>query len=126
MAYSDGDVLIHSIIDALLGASGSQDIGTLFPDSDEKYRGIDSKKLLTVVFEKVLNQGFEIVNIDSTIIAEEPRLSSYIQKMREIIASILKTSFQNVNVKAKTNEGMGFIGRKEGIASITVVLIKKL
>jgi 2-C-methyl-D-erythritol 2,4-cyclodiphosphate synthase len=126
MAYSDGDVLIHSIIDALLGASGSQDIGTLFPDSDEKYKGIDSKKLLTVVFEKVLNQGFEIVNIDSTIIAEEPRLSSYIQKMREIIAYILKTSFQNVNVKAKTNEGMGFIGRKEGIASITVVLIKKL
>lgn len=126
LAHSDGDVLIHSIIDALLGACGLRDIGTLFPDSDDEYAGIDSKKLLVIVFEKILNEGFEVVNIDSTVIAEEPKLAPYIQKMRETIASILKMPFQNVNVKAKTNEGMGFIGKKEGIASISVVLVEKI
>ena len=126
LAHSDGDVLIHSIIDALLGACGLRDIGTLFPDSDDEYAGIDSKKLLVIVFEKILNGGFNVVNIDSTVIAEEPKLAPYIQKMRETIASILKMPFQNVNVKAKTNEGMGFIGKKEGIASISVVLVEKI
>jgi 2-C-methyl-D-erythritol 2,4-cyclodiphosphate synthase len=126
LAHSDGDVLIHSIIDALLGACGLRDIGTLFPDSDDEYAGIDSKKLLVIVFEKILNEGFKVVNIDSTVIAEEPKLAPYIQKMRETIASILKMPFQNVNVKAKTNEGMGFIGKKEGIASISVVLVEKI
>ncbi len=126
LAHSDGDVLIHSIIDALLGACGLRDIGTLFPNSDDEYEGIDSKKLLVIVFEKILNEGFEVVNIDSTVIAEEPKLAPYIQKMRETIASILKMPFQNVNVKAKTNEGMGFIGKKEGIASISVVLVEKI
>lgn len=126
LAHSDGDVLIHSIIDALLGACGLRDIGTLFPNSDDEYEGIDSKKLLVIVCEKILNEGFEVVNIDSTVIAEEPKLAPYIQKMRETIASILKMPFQNVNVKAKTNEGMGFIGKKEGIASISVVLVEKI
>jgi len=126
LAHSDGDVLIHSIIDALLGACGLRDIGTLFPNSDDEYAGIDSKKLLVIVFEKILNGGFKVVNIDSTVIAEEPKLAPYIQKMRETIASILKMPFQNVNVKAKTNEGMGFIGKKEGIASISVVLVEKI
>jgi len=126
LAHSDGDVLIHSIIDALLGACGLRDIGILFPNSDDEYEGIDSKKLLVIVFEKILNEGFEVVNIDSTVIAEEPKLAPYIQKMRETIASILKMPFQNVNVKAKTNEGMGFIGKKEGIASISVVLVEKI
>lgn len=126
LAHSDGDVLIHSIIDALLGACGLRDIGTLFPNSDDEYEGIDSKKLLVIVFEKILNEGFEVVNIDSTVIAEEPKLAPYIQKMRETIASILKMPFQNVNVKAKTNEGMGFMGKKEGIASISVVLVEKI
>ena len=126
LAHSDGDVLIHSIIDALLGACGLRDIGTLFPNSDDEYAGIDSKKLLVIVFEKILNGGFNVVNIDSTVIAEEPKLAPYIQKMRETIASILKMPFQNVNVKAKTNEGMGFIGKKEGIASISVVLVEKI
>lgn len=126
LAHSDGDVLIHSIIDALLGACGLRDIGTLFPNSDDEYEGIDSKKLLVIVFEKILNGGFNVVNIDSTVIAEEPKLAPYIQKMRETIASILKMPFQNVNVKAKTNEGMGFIGKKEGIASISVVLVEKI
>lgn len=126
LAHSDGDVLIHSIIDALLGACGLRDIGTLFPNSDDEYAGIDSKKLLVIVFEKILNEGFKVVNIDSTVIAEEPKLAPYIQKMRETIALILKMPFQNVNVKAKTNEGMGFIGKKEGIASISVVLVEKI
>jgi len=126
LAHSDGDVLIHSISDALLGACGLRDIGTLFPNSDDEYAGIDSKKLLVIVFEKILNEGFKVVNIDSTVIAEEPKLAPYIQKMRETIASILKMPFQNVNVKAKTNEGMGFIGKKEGIASISVVLVEKI
>jgi len=126
LAHSDGDVLIHSIIDALLGACGLRDIGTLFPNSDGEYEGTDSKKLLVIVFEKILNEGFKVVNIDSTVIAEEPKLAPYIQKMRETIASILKMPFQNVNVKAKTNEGMGFIGKKEGIASISVVLVEKI
>lgn len=118
-------MLIHSIIDALLGACGLSDIGTLFPDNEDKYRGIDSKKLLTVVFEKFLKEGFEIINIDSIVIAEEPKLSPYIKNIRETIAALLKMPTQDVNVKAKTNEGMGFIGRKEGVASISVVLIKK-
>ena len=126
LAHSDGDVLIHSISDALLGACGLRDIGTLFPSSDDEYEGIDSKKLLVIVFEKILNEVFEVVNIYSTVIAEEPKLAPYIQKMRETIASILKMPFQNVNVKAKTNEGMGFIGKKEGIASISVVLVEKI
>jgi 2-C-methyl-D-erythritol 2,4-cyclodiphosphate synthase len=126
LAHSDGDALIHSIIDALLGACGLRDIGTLFPNSDDEYAGIDSKKLLVIVFEKILNEGFKVVNIDSTVIAEEPKLAPYIQKMRETIALILKMPFQNVNVKAKTNEGMGFIGKKEGIASISVVLVEKI
>lgn len=125
LGHSDGDVLIHSIIDALLGACGLSDIGTLFPDNEDKYRGIDSKKLLTVVFEKFLKEGFEIINIDSIVIAEEPKLSPYIKNIRETIAALLKMPTQDVNVKAKTNEGMGFIGRKEGVASISVVLIKK-
>lgn len=125
LGHSDGDVLIHSIIDAILGACGLADIGILFPDSDDKYRGIDSKELLRIVNEKVSNEGFQIVNIDSTIIAEEPKFTHYIRNIRNTIALILNISEQSVNVKAKTNEGMGFVGRKEGIATISVALVEK-
>jgi 2-C-methyl-D-erythritol 2,4-cyclodiphosphate synthase len=125
LGHSDGDVLIHSIIDAILGACGLADIGVLFPDSDDKYRGIDSKELLRIVNEKVSNEGFQIVNIDSTIIAEEPKFAPYIRNIRNTIALILNISEQSVNVKAKTNEGMGFVGRKEGIATVSVALVEK-
>jgi 2-C-methyl-D-erythritol 2,4-cyclodiphosphate synthase len=125
LGHSDGDVLIHSIIDAILGACGLAGIGVLFPDSDNKYRGIDSKELLRIVNEKVSNEGFQIVNIDSTIIAEEPKFAPYIRNIRNTIALILNISEQSVNVKAKTNEGMGFVGRKEGIATISVALVEK-
>ncbi len=117
--HSDGDVLIHAIIDALLGAAGLPDIGNQFPPDDPKYKDIDSKILLRLTMEKI--KDFSIVNIDATIIAEEPKLSPFIEEMKENLSPILKTG--NISIKAKTNEKIGEIGRGEAIASIAVVLI---
>lgn len=114
-AHSDGDVAIHSLIDALLGAAGMGDIGMMFPDSDEQYKGIDSKELLRRVVTKISNFGFVIVNVDLTIAAQKPRLASYKDQMRKTLASIMDIEMAKVNIKATTTEKLGFIGRAEGV-----------
>ena len=116
LAHSDGDVALHSLIDALLGAAGMGDIGMLFPDNDVRYRGIDSKELLRIVVRKLHNFGFVIVNVDITIAAQKPRIGKYKLQMRRVIAEILGIDASRVNVKATTTEKLGFIGREEGVA----------
>lgn len=115
-AHSDGDVAIHALIDALLGAAGMGDIGMLFPDNDDKYKGIDSKKLLEVVVTKLRNFGFVIINVDVTIAAQKPRINKYKFEMRQTLSKILNIASSRVNVKATTTEKLGFIGRAEGVA----------
>lgn len=114
-AHSDGDVAIHSLIDALLGAAGMGDIGTLFPDTDDAYANIDSKQLLQEVVTKLHSFGFVIVNVDITIAAQQPRLAPYKEKMRHTLAKILHLPPNKVNIKATTTEKLGFIGRAEGV-----------
>jgi len=125
-AHSDGDVAIHSLIDALLGAAGMGDIGTLFPDSDDEYKNIDSKLLLKECVRRLHNCGFVIINVDITIIAETPRLSNYKAKMRSTLAEILEIEPFLCNVKATTTEKLGFIGRKEGVAVQSSASLKYL
>jgi len=124
--HSDADVLIHSLIDALLGAAGEGDIGQHFPDNDEKYKNISSLVLLENTYEKLKRKKFTINNIDVSVVAEEPRIAPFITSMKNNIAQVLKISSGKVNIKAKTNEKMGFIGRKEGIASYCVVSLSDL
>ena len=114
-AHSDGDVAIHALIDALLGAAGMGDIGMLFPDNDDAYKGIDSKELLQRVVEKIYNFGFEIINADITIAAQKPRIGKYKPAMRKVLAEILGIDPSRMNVKATTTEKLGFIGRSEGV-----------
>lgn len=121
--HSDADVLIHAIMDALLGAAACGDIGGLFPDSDDKYKGISSMLLLEEVEKKITAKGFKIVNTDAVIIAQSPKLAPYIENMRKNIAAALKIEIDNVSVKATTTERLGFEGRKEGIAAMAVCLI---
>lgn len=123
-AHSDGDVAIHALIDALLGAAGMGDIGMMFPDNDERYKGIDSKKLLQIVVSKLYNFGFVIVNVDVTIAAQTPRLKDYKLKMRQTIADILNCDSSRVNIKATTTEKLGFIGRSEGVGVIANANLK--
>jgi len=123
-AHSDGDVAIHSIIDALLGASAMGDIGTLFPDSDEQYKNIDSKILLDKTVKLIKERGFEIINTDITILAQAPRLEQYKDKIRNSLASLLGIAKHRVNVKATTTEKLGFIGRKEGVGVQSIVTLK--
>lgn len=119
--HSDADVLIHSLIDALLGAAGEGDIGQHFPDNDEKYKNISSLKLLKNTYEILKRKKFTINNIDVSVVLEEPRIAPFIMSMKNNIAQVLKMSSERVNIKATTNEKMGFIGRREGIASYCVV-----
>ena len=126
IAHSDGDVLIHALCDALLGAIGGGDIGKLFPDTDAQFKGINSRELLRIVMSRVKGKGFGVVNADLTLIAQVPRVSPYTQAMQVALAEDLKVSPEVVNVKATTNEGMGHIGRKEGIAAHAVVLLAAL
>lgn len=121
--HSDADVLIHSLIDALLGAAGEGDIGQHFPDDDEQYKNTSSLKLLRKTYELLKTKRLTINNIDVSIVLEEPRLSPFICKMKNNISKVLNLSTERVNIKATTNEKMGFIGRKEGIASYCVVSI---
>lgn len=114
-AHSDGDVAIHALIDALLGASGMGDIGMLFPDNDDKFKGIDSKELLRIVVRKIYNFGFVITNVDITIMAEVPRVGIYKLPIRKVLSEILSIDMSRVNVKATTTEKLGFIGRSEGV-----------
>lgn len=125
LGHSDADVLVHAIMDALLGAAALGDIGKHFPDTDEKYKGADSLKLMEKVIELLKENGYTIVNIDSTIIAQKPKLSPYINTMRENIAKTLNIPINAVNVKATTTEKLGFEGRCEGISAHAVCLIKK-
>ena len=124
-AHSDGDVLLHAICDALLGAVSEKDIGFHFPDADKKWKNVSSLELLKNVYELIKTKGFVINNIDSIIIAEEPKISPYIDFMRNKIAKALNTNIDCVSVKATTTERLGFTGRKEGIASQAVVMLRK-
>lgn len=123
-AHSDGDVALHALIDALLGAGGVGDIGELFPDTDEAYENVDSKKLLQKVVAFLNNVGFQIVNCDITIMAEAPKLSPYKKQMKEVIAKILNIASFKVNIKATTTEKLGFVGRKEGVAVNATATLK--
>ena len=123
VAHSDGDVLLHAICDALLGAAGLRDIGFYFPDTDEKLKNIDSKIILKNTFDMIRQKGYRVINIDSTVCLEKPKISSFIQEMKNTISSILETNSDNVGVKATTTEKLGFTGREEGIVAIAVVLL---
>jgi 2-C-methyl-D-erythritol 4-phosphate cytidylyltransferase/2-C-methyl-D-erythritol 2,4-cyclodiphosphate synthase len=125
-AHSDGDVLIHSLIDALLGGAGVGDIGEMFPDSDEKYRGADSLELLKDVYSLIHKIGWEIENLDITVIAQIPRLGKYKDLIRERLSETLGTSLHSVNIKATTTEKLGFIGRKEGVGVITTASLREV
>lgn len=125
VAHSDGDVAIHAICDAMLGALALGDIGKLFPDSDAKYKGIDSTILLKEVVEIVCSKGFRISNIDCTIAMQRPKLRPYIDTMRERIAEVVGVDVDRVSVKATTTERLGFEGREEGVSANAVVLLIK-
>lgn len=122
--HSDADVLIHAICDACLGAAGLGDLGRHFPDSDAQYKGIDSRKLLRGVLQRIQEQGWRVANVDSTIVAQAPRLASFLPAMRENIAADLAVDPSRVNVKATSPEKLGFLGREEGIAAYAVVLLE--
>jgi 2-C-methyl-D-erythritol 2,4-cyclodiphosphate synthase len=125
VAHSDGDVLIHAICDALLGALKLRDIGTHFPDNDAEFKNIDSKILLRKSYELVKAKGYEIVNIDSTIHAQQPKLKPFIPEMETTMANVLGVDVDCVSVKATTTEKLGFEGREEGMSASAVVLLKK-
>ena len=124
LGHSDADVLLHAIMDALLGAAALGDIGKHFPDTDEKYKGISSIKLMEHVGELLTKEGFVIGNIDSTIIAQRPKMAPYREQMRENIAKALKISVNQIGVKATTEEGLGFTGAGEGISSQAIALLE--
>ena len=121
--HSDADVLIHAIIDAMLGAAALGDIGQHFPDSDNAYKGVDSRVLLRAAAQKVRDLGYAVVNIDAVIIAQVPRMAPHIERMRANIASDLQIATGAVNVKATTTEGLGFTGRREGIVAQAICLL---
>lgn len=123
--HSDADALLHSICDALLGAASLGDIGKHFPNTDERFKDISSLVLLEKVNELISNNGYSIGNIDSTVLAEKPKLLPYIEQMRNKIAETLKLNLEQVSIKATTNEKIGFIGREEGIAAISIALLYK-
>ncbi|MBI5400422.1 2-C-methyl-D-erythritol 2,4-cyclodiphosphate synthase [Candidatus Saganbacteria bacterium] len=125
LGWSDADVLTHAIIDALIGAIGEGDIGRHFPPGEEKYKGADSLKLLTYIGELVRSRNFAVNNIDATIVAEEPKFAPYIAQMKQNIAKALDIAVALVNIKGKTEEGLGFTGTKKGIAAYAVCLVHK-
>ena len=125
LAHSDGDVALHALCDALLGAMALGDIGKHFPDTDPTFKGADSRGLLRQVFSQVKQRGFILGNLDLTIIAQAPKMAPHIDSMRAVIAQDLETDISQVNVKATTTEKLGFAGRKEGIACHAVVLLTK-
>lgn len=124
-AHSDGDVLIHAICDALLGAAGLWDIGHHFPDTDDTFKNIDSRLLLQRVMKDLTDLGWKVGNIDSTVIAQVPKLAPFIPEMRELLAADLEITVDAINIKATTTEKLGFAGRKEGIAAHAVTLLVK-
>lgn len=126
LGHSDADVALHALSDALLGAAGLGDIGRHFPDTDDKYKGISSVILLKEVMNKVREKGYYVENADVTIIAQKPKLSPYIEKMREVTAEAMGIEQDRLNIKATTTEKLGFEGREEGISAMAVVLINSI
>jgi 2-C-methyl-D-erythritol 2,4-cyclodiphosphate synthase len=122
--HSDADVLVHSLMDALLGAAGLNDIGHFFPNTDPQYKNISSIKLLEIVYKELTKRKFKIKNVDITVIAEAPKIYPYIDKMKENISKVIKLKTSRIAIKATTNEKVGFIGRGEAIAAMTVALIE--
>lgn len=125
LGHSDADVLIHAIIDAMLGALALDDIGTLFPDTDPEFKDIDSTILLQHVYELIKNKGYSIINIDSNIIAQAPKMMPYIPKMKEVLCKVLDIPRENLSIKAKTKEKLDAVGQKLAIEANAVVLLKK-
>jgi len=125
LGHSDADVLVHAIMDAILGAAALGDIGRHFPDNDEKFKGADSLKLLKEVKKLIELKGYSLSNIDATIIAQKPKLMPYIEKMRENISKTLNINIDDINIKATTEEGLGFTGSGEGISAHAVALLVK-
>lgn len=123
--HSDADVLIHAIMDSILGALGKRDIGETFPDTDKKYKDIDSKELLYQVIDIMKNEGYKIGNVDSIIIAQKPKMSSYIDRMVKILSDIMETNINNVNIKATTTEKLGFEGEELGISAQAVCILER-
>lgn len=123
--HSDGDCLIHAVIDALLGASGEGDIGCLFPDEDPQYKGMRSTEMLRRVMARIREKNMEILNIDSVIVAEKPKLATYIPRMKNVLCPILEVAEDDLGIKAKTNEGLGSVGREEAIACWAQALVRK-
>lgn len=126
VGHSDADVLIHSICDAILGAANIRDIGFHFPDTDQKYKGIDSKILLKDVMKALRNEGFQLGNIDATIALQSPKVNPYIPQMKDVLAKVMSISPSQVSLKATTTEKLSFIGREEGLSASAVVLIQKI
>lgn len=126
LGHSDADVLLHAICDAMLGALSLGDIGTHFPDTDNAYKNIDSKILLKKTADIISEQGYYIVNIDTTLCLESPKIKPYTDKMRETIAEVLDISTSDVSIKATTTEKLGFVGREEGLMAYATVLLKKI
>ena len=126
LGHSDADVLLHAIIESIIGAMGLRDIGTHFSDKDPKYEGISSLNLLEATYEMMCKEGYKIVNVDSLIIIERPKMAPYIDEMRKNIAEALHTDIKNINVKATCSEKMGFIGRGEGAVAQAVCLIDNI
>lgn len=125
LGHSDADVLIHAIIDSMLGSLALGDIGKHFPDTDERYKDADSIKLLKFVNDLISEKGYEINNIDSIIIAQSPKMAPHIEEMRKNIAKVLNTDIDNISVKATTEEGLGFTGTKQGISAQSICLLNK-
>ncbi len=125
VGHSDADVVIHVICDSILGAISEDDIGKHFPDTDNKYKGIDSKRLLSKIIMLLKEKNYTINNIDVTILLERPKLRNYINKMIEILSEIMKIKKKKLSIKATTTEGLGFVGREEGVAAHCITLLKK-
>ncbi len=122
--HSDGDALLHAIIDALLGAATLGDIGGMFPSMDQQWAGADSRDLLAAAYARVCASGYRLANVDATVVAQEPRLAPHVTAMREVIAGVLEADASVVSIKATTSDGLGFTGRGEGIAAFAVVLLE--
>lgn len=125
LGHSDADVLIHAIMDSILGAMAKRDIGYHFPDTDNKYKNIDSKILLSKVYDLMVEENYKIINIDCVVSAQKPKLAPYIDSMRKVIAEILNTQIENISIKATTTEGLGYVGKELGISAQAVALMEK-
>jgi 2-C-methyl-D-erythritol 2,4-cyclodiphosphate synthase len=126
IGHSDADVLLHAICDALLGALALGDIGVHFPDTDDRYKNIDSKILLEETVRLIRSEGYSIVNVDSTLCLQEPKIKPYVPKMQETIAAVLGLTIRDISIKATTTEQMGFVGRKEGVVAYATALLQRI